>query len=390
MYDAYTSIDIRLNDEASDEGCDRNTGLRSLLGSPASPQRRNATGGVPATGGTVNLFDLESFVAVVDSGSVMAAALRLHLTQSAVTRRVQNLEEELGVSLLNRQMRPLVPTKAGRSAYALAKPILATVTNLKATLAYNGKPSGEFRFGVVLGLGDLALLDPVAVLRKNFPELQLHAYVQGTKTLLDRLQAKTVDAAALLFPQGTKPPTNLVTEYLGMQSSVIVAAKSRPYSDDLRLQDLSCHSWIVDAEDYGTRRSLEDAFGRQGLALRIAIEADGKEFQLSMAARGLGLAVIPPEVYQTSLWRDEIQVLHVSDFSPAQDVWLAYQRYIGHQEKAVACLRYAVLQYLEKTESAHLSTGKQSSFEGDRGTAFETSPIARSAPPNQPASTARF
>ena len=59
----------------------------------------------------MNLFDLESFVAVVDSGSVMAAALRLHLTQSAVTRRVQSLEEELGVSLLNRQMRPLLPTQ---------------------------------------------------------------------------------------------------------------------------------------------------------------------------------------------------------------------------------------------------------------------------------------
>ena len=94
----------------------------------------------------MNLFDLESFVAVVDSGSVMAAALRLHLTQSAVTRRVQSLEEELGVSLLNRQMRPLLPTRAGQSAYDLAKPVLATVNNLKSMVVHDGKPSGEFRF----------------------------------------------------------------------------------------------------------------------------------------------------------------------------------------------------------------------------------------------------
>jgi DNA-binding transcriptional LysR family regulator len=310
----------------------------------------------------MNLFDLESFVAVVDSGSVMAAALRLHLTQSAVTRRVQSLEEELGVSLFDRQMRPLLPTKAGQNAYDLAKPILASVHNLKSTVVPNAKPSGEFRFGVVRGLGDLALLDPLRYLHKKFPELQLHAYVQGTKTLLEHLQTKTIDAAVLLFSQGTEPPTSLVTEYLGKQSGIVVAAKSRSYSDGPRLQDLSGDSWIVNAEDCGTRRSLEDAFGRKGLAFRIAIEADGKDFQLSMAARGLGLAVVPPQVYQTSLFRDHLQVLRVADFSPAQDVWLACSKYIGHQEKAVECLRYAVLRYLEGIESACLLTNKQAVF----------------------------
>src|ERR1700722_11668765 len=84
--------------------------------------RRPATGRLRGTGGTVNLFDLESFIAVADSGSVMAAALRLHLTQSTVTRRVQNLEEELGVSLLNRQMRPLVPQKLGEAPMLLRNP----------------------------------------------------------------------------------------------------------------------------------------------------------------------------------------------------------------------------------------------------------------------------
>jgi DNA-binding transcriptional LysR family regulator len=118
----------------------------------------------------------------------------------------------------------------------------------------------------------------------------------------------------------------------------------------------------VNAEDCGTRRSLEDAFGRQGLPFRIAIEADGKDFQLSMAARGLGLTVVPSQVYQTSLFRDQLQVLRVSDFSPAQDVWLAYSKYIGHQEKAVECLRYAALQYLEGMESACLLTNNQAAF----------------------------
>src|SRR5271155_1901807 len=78
-------------------------------------------------GGFMNLIDLEAFVSVVDHGSIVAAAAALHLTQSAVTRRVQNLEDALGSPLLDRQIRPLQPTLAGQETYAFAKPVLSSV-----------------------------------------------------------------------------------------------------------------------------------------------------------------------------------------------------------------------------------------------------------------------
>lgn len=80
----------------------------------------------------MNLIDLEAFVAVVDHGSVVAASAILHLTQSAVTRRIQNLEDSLGVQLLDRQNRPLQPTRAGRETYEFAKPVLSSVRDLKS------------------------------------------------------------------------------------------------------------------------------------------------------------------------------------------------------------------------------------------------------------------
>jgi len=62
----------------------------------------------------MNLIDLEAFVSVVDRGSIVAAAAGLHLTQSAVTRRIQNLEDALGTPLLDRQTRPLQPLAPDR------------------------------------------------------------------------------------------------------------------------------------------------------------------------------------------------------------------------------------------------------------------------------------
>jgi DNA-binding transcriptional LysR family regulator len=296
----------------------------------------------------MNLFDLESFVAVVDSGSIMGAAARLHLTQSAITRRVQNLEEALGVPLLDRQTRPLQPTRAGQDAYRFARPVLDTVNDLKSAVAHNGEPAGEFRFGVVRGLGDLALLEPLASLRQTHPALQLHAVVQGTITLLRRLEGRSLDAAALLFSEGVDPPSSLVTEYLGKQSFVVVAPKSSVYALPVGLSELSSHGWIVNPEGCGTRQSIADAFARRGLPFQIIVEAEGKDFQLAMVARGLGLAVVPPQVLDGSPVREELQVLEVEDFTPTQNVWMVHSREIAHQAKAVECLRNAIVHNMER------------------------------------------
>ncbi len=68
----------------------------------------------------MNIVDLESFVAVVECGSIVAAATKLHMTQSAISKRLQNLEDDLGVPLLDRQKRPLQLTPAGRATYKSA------------------------------------------------------------------------------------------------------------------------------------------------------------------------------------------------------------------------------------------------------------------------------
>jgi DNA-binding transcriptional LysR family regulator len=106
----------------------------------------------------MNLIDLEAFVSVLDHGSIVAASAHLHLTQSAVTRRIQNLEDALGTPLLDRQTRPLQPTRAGQETYEFAKPVLSSVNDLRTGIMHGGEPSGDFRFGMSRSLG-MSLLD---------------------------------------------------------------------------------------------------------------------------------------------------------------------------------------------------------------------------------------
>ena len=163
----------------------------------------------------MNLIDLEAFVSVVDHGSVVAAAAGLHLTQSAVTRRIQNLEVALGTPLLDRQTRPLQPTRAGQETYEFAKPVLSSVNDLKTGIMHGGEPSGDFRFGMSRSFGDLAIGSPIKRLRTEMPKVRVQAFVQWSGVLLERLATRALDCAVVLLPEQSTPPVSLMSECIG-------------------------------------------------------------------------------------------------------------------------------------------------------------------------------
>jgi DNA-binding transcriptional LysR family regulator len=295
----------------------------------------------------MNLIDLEAFVAVVDHGSIVGASAVLHLTQSAVTRRIQNLEDSLGVPLLDRQNRPLQPTRAGRETYEFAKPVLGSVSDLKSAIVHNGEPVGDFRFGVSRSFGDLVLTHSIGHLREGYPKLRLQAFAQWSTTLLERLVNRTLDAAIVFLPEGAAPPGSVDGERLGTETYSIVAAKSNQLPRSLRLKDISSTPWILNPHGCGARAMLETAMLRQSLPLAIAVEAEGNDLQLSLVAQNVGLAIVLPHVYDASPFRRHLRVIKVKDLVLQQSVWALHSKHIGHLFPVVRSLRDAITEYLQ-------------------------------------------
>ena len=132
----------------------------------------------------MNLRDLEAFMAVVDTGSIGAAARRLNLTQPAVTRRVQNLEQDLGAPLLRRESKPPRLTIDGEIVAVSGRQVLRAVDDLRAGVAAEGEPIGQLRLGVAQAVGDLALGKPIGALRAAYPQLAVQLVSGWTRTLL--------------------------------------------------------------------------------------------------------------------------------------------------------------------------------------------------------------
>ncbi|AKJ68426.1 LysR family transcriptional regulator [Pandoraea thiooxydans] len=295
----------------------------------------------------MNTRDLEAFVAVVESGSMVRAAERLHLTQPGLTRRVQSLESMLGTVLLDRQGKPLKPTAAGNEVYVLARTVLRAVDDLMSVASPESEPTGELRIGMPPFLAEVALEKPFDLLRSAFPRLTLRVTAGWSPTLLHNLERSSLDATTLLMPLGFALPETLQASPLAFLPTVVVAARSLGLPNaPTTLADLARHEWVLNQDGCGMRSALRRSLEAAALPFNVAVEAFGSELQLSLVARGLGIGLVTPDILERSAHFPALQVLDVTDFRTGVNVWFVHGSLPGRLTRPVELLRKSLTDVL--------------------------------------------
>jgi DNA-binding transcriptional LysR family regulator len=142
---------------------------------------------------------LESFLTVVDSGSVAEAARRLNLTTAGVLQRLRALEAEIGRPLLARSGRRLAPTAAGVAVSGHARRLLAEVRNL-VTVAAEETLAGELRLGAVPTAITGLLPDLMTAMQEAHPRIEITIMPGSSGELYARVLDGHLDAAITVQP----------------------------------------------------------------------------------------------------------------------------------------------------------------------------------------------
>jgi DNA-binding transcriptional LysR family regulator len=302
----------------------------------------------------MNLEDVRAFVAVVDMGSVGRAALRLNLTQPAVSRRVQRLEETLGVTLLDRDSKPARPTRAGEAAYARCLAVLRATEAL--TCEVMGVVAGPLRIGVSAGIAESVFAPALDALRASHPAIALHLTSARSSELHRQVGDGLLDAAVLMarpdrpfapVSAGEDPP-----EMLGDERVFVVAGPGLAAPSPCRLADLAGLGWVINPDGCGFRAQLDRALAAAGHVLDVSAESWGTALQLAMVARSAGLGLVPERQIAESQHRAALRVIEVEDFRAALRVWLVRASSLGALSTPVDVLAATVRRVLAVRETA--------------------------------------
>jgi DNA-binding transcriptional LysR family regulator len=288
--------------------------------------------------------DLKAFAAVVDCASLTKAAEKLRLTQSAVSRRIQSLEESLDAVLLDRTSRPPTPTPMGLRIYQGAVELLRDAEQLRRIPQEEATPHGKFRVGFTQVVADVVVLDAVNILKHSFPNLKMQVVTNWSSQLQQRLLEGELDAATLLLTSPSRLPQSLSGLRAGTFEILVVQSKRHPVvARSTDMQMLSRNEWILNPVGCGYRAALESAMGGLGETLKLGVDTHGAALQMRMIAAGLGLGLIPKRLLDESPIRNELMVVDVSDFALQMDIWVAYPSYSGNLKQANELLAHQVI-----------------------------------------------
>jgi DNA-binding transcriptional LysR family regulator len=290
----------------------------------------------------MKIDDISAFAAVVRNHSVSAAAEALDLTQSAITRRVQNLEQELGVELLDRSVKPPKPSAMGRKVFEQCARVLQEVDHLRDLVREGQAPTGMFRIGVIQTIGDVVLLDTLQDLNRTFVGLHTEVASGWGAQLVERVARAEIDAAVALFPATKVLPEGLRGRTLGRVELVVVARKGAMPKRAYKLRDVFSTGWVLNPDGCGFRAGLARALAEQGLSFKINLETFGTDLQLGLTASGLGLGLMPRPILERSRHRAQLDIVNVTDFKPVLDIWLVQPMQPGPLQHAIDFFAQAV------------------------------------------------
>jgi len=283
---------------------------------------------------------LKTFHAAAEAGSLTAAADALQLSQSAVSRQIAALEEDLDVALFHRHARGLLLTDTGKDLYAIAHDMAlsAALAEAKVRDAHD-RPSGDLRVTSTVGLGAHWLPGLLPGFQEAYPDIVLHLLLDDRELDLTRFEA---DIA--IRPWAATQDDLIQRKLFSARQSLYasqdyLARHGAPQS----VADLDRHRLILYGAEAGSPMKQADWADRLG-------EADGQSRRAAMtvnnllglakaAAAGAGIAGLPDYIAQSDRTLSRV----LPDVSgPSFDVYLLYPAELKSAKRVIAFKDYVI------------------------------------------------
>ncbi|GLQ00736.1 LysR family transcriptional regulator [Methylophaga thalassica] len=239
------------------------------------------------------LRQLQYLTAVVEEKHFGHAADKCFVTQSTLSAGIQDLEQLLEVSLLERTNRKVLPTPIGEEIASRAQQILSLTEDLvDLALSEKNPLSGRIQIGIIPTISPFLLPKVLPTVRKQLPDLEIVLIEDQSERLLDQLETGSIDVAVLAFPYNTR---GLTHREFAKEPFWIALPQNHPLADKDKLSadELPINELLLLAEGHCLREHALSACQLPASAQRKSVQATSLYTLIEMVASGLGITLIP-------------------------------------------------------------------------------------------------
>lgn len=293
----------------------------------------------------LNTTLLKTFVTVVDKNSLSLAAQEIHITQPAVSKHINALEEYFGIGLIERRGRGVSLTPAGELLYKYANEILALINKAERDVR---ELSSAIQGNLVIWgssiPGHFILPRMIGGFKKHYPDVHISLQISDSEDVIRHL----LDETAQLGVVGVKSDNKRI-ETINFTSDklVVVTPTGHPLTEHkaIKLAQLAKEKLIWRAVGSGTRRIIEKKLTEQGISphdLNIIMELGSTGAIVNAVEAGLGVSIVSQWAIQKELAIGRIATLEISDLPMERELYFCYPKRRYQNKVAQAFIKFAL------------------------------------------------
>ena len=294
----------------------------------------------------LNLF--KTYVRVVETQNLSRTAEEFDLSQPAVTKQIQALEDMYGVLLLERSGRKLKTTEAGETLYEYAREIIKVMDRTaKAMEEVSDSRKGSLYLGASTIPGQYILPYIIKKFKDKMPNISISMDIAETEKIVNRVADREIDVGIV----GGWINSRKIEGYSWLEDELVLivpenhrlAQRENSSNKGVKMTDLLHERWIFREKGSGTRKAAEELLLSNGIrneALNIYLEAGSTEAVLAAVEAGMGISVISSWAIKKLDEHRKIKSISIDDVNAKRLFYVVYPKQKTRRKSVEAFLSY--------------------------------------------------
>lgn len=274
----------------------------------------------------INLNFYKIFYEVAICGSISNASKKLIITQSAVSKAIKKLEEDLNIKLFYRNSKGVKLTEKGEELLFYVENAFNNLIIAERKMVESDNLNrGKISIGVPSHIGSFYIFENITNFHKKYPNIEITIISKTTTQLLKLLERHEIDFIIDTSPINTKNANLIIKPLIEVKNCFVVKSNSNiPIKNIKSINDLSKYPLVLPIKGTNNRMQLDNLFGKYDVELENVINIHTSEMIVGAIKKDLGIGYIIYDIVKDNIENGEFKIINIREELPKITINLVY------------------------------------------------------------------